>query len=213
MRYEWSLFELHRLIILEERFTELKELLGSNLNLDILAIDEHTTRIDLLQENDDGINRFILFRNSKMRVPMVLCFAGEDQWIQLFCGWLKSQGVIVIPIELNAQAMLGIADEIIGLQSYDTKFIFDVTTTDRNLRKLELEVDKESFKFLTRNLTLHTALRDKIVPYIYHRSGMIIEKLPLTVISFLGAASVSHDKIVVSSWSNETLEKLLELTQ
>ncbi|CAR27415.1 hypothetical protein ZYGR_0I06890 [Zygosaccharomyces rouxii] len=213
MRYEWSLFELHRLIFLEERLTELKELLGSNLNLDKLAINEHTTRIDLLQEHDDSINRFTIFCNAEMRVPMVLCFAGEDQWIQLLCSWLKSQGVIVLPIELDSQAMLSVADEIIGLKSYDTKLIFDVTTTDRNLRKLELEVDKESFQRLTRELTSHTALQDIIVPYIYQRSGMIIEKLPLTMISFTGAASITHDKIVVSSWSNDTLKKLLEVVQ
>ncbi|GCE99144.1 hypothetical protein ZYGM_002530 [Zygosaccharomyces mellis] len=213
MRHEWTLFELHRLIFLEEKFTELRDLFGPNLTLDTMVVNEHTTRLDLLLENNEDTSRFIIFRNPKIQVPMVLCFTGENQLIQLLSCWLKSQGVIVLPITLNPQAMLNMADSIRGLQFYDTKLIFDVNTTDKNLKKLELEVDKESFKLLTADLSSHTALRDKIVPYIYQQSGIITEKMPLTMISFAGAASITHNKIITSSWRNDTLEELLNLIQ
>lgn len=213
MRHEWSLFGLHRLISLEEQLTELKDLLGSNLNVDSTAIDDHRIRIDLVQEQEDGINQFTMFFDGRMRLPMVLCYTGADQWIHLFCSWLKSQGVIIWPVELDTQAMLQIADTIVGMQCYDTKFVFDVVTTDRNLKKMELEVDKASFRRLTSELKSPTALQESIVPYIYQRSGMLLDQLPLTIISFTGAASVTHSRIVLSSWSSDILNKLLGLIQ
>lgn len=211
MHHAWSLFALHKCISLEEYLPELGVLLGSTLDLNMSEIDLHCKRIDLKQLLTEGVNQFVAFANTEMQIPMVLCYTGDTQAIMLFTSWLKAQGVIVWPLELSSSAMIAIADTMVAKNYYDAKFVFDVVTHRKNLKKIEIEVDKQSFRALAGEKD--APLQESIIPYIHDRSGIVVGKLPLVLIAFAGFATVGMHVIQTSAWSSEHLRKLLQCIQ
>lgn len=211
MRHVWSSFALHRYISLEDALPELGRLFGSPLDLDVTEIDEHCKRIDLKQKLDEETNQFVAFSNVQLQTPMVLCSTGNNHTIMLFISWIRAQGVILWPLKLDTAAMVTIADAIGSQRCYDTRLVFELVTQGKHLKKIEIEVDKQSFRALAGEK--ESPLQKAIIPYIYERSGLVVDKLPLVLVTFTGVAAVSPHEIIISFWNIQVLRTLLECIQ
>lgn len=62
---------------------------------------------------------------------------------------------------------------------YNMRLVFEVDTDGKNLKNIELDIDKKSIYFLANEGTSKDPIVDSVFPHIHERTGLLCEELPL----------------------------------
>lgn len=222
MPHVWSFYALNKCIYLEEHLPALEALLGTTLSLGTRQIKSHHQidiakyrRTDLEQDLEESVGYFALLCKEDFQVPTLLGYSGKSYPKDTILEWLKSElGVIIFPVNLNQESMIDIADAFMLRNErqlsnyYDTKFLFDIDTQNENLKKMDIEIDKESVKILSSSLS--SPLNAAILPYIFQETGIQLTKLPLSMIVLTGLVKIKRDAIITAT--NMIEDKVLVTT-
>ncbi|QLG70288.1 hypothetical protein HG535_0A02260 [Zygotorulaspora mrakii] len=222
MIHEWSFYVLDGSINWRTQLGSLERLLRSSISIGNQVIYAEDSREGAKYvrkrfeiESEELISFMELVENKNFRIPTILSFAGNEYIKDLILGWIRSEcGVIILPIEFNGTFMIYVVDAIFYAstlhfsETYRTKLIYDVDTENKNLKKLELELDKDTLKTFT-DMEKRSVFEKCIMPYIREETGLILEKLTLSMISLAGFARIN--KRGISTFAN-TLETEILLT-
>ena len=234
MPYLWSFYALNKYITFNDRISEIEDILRSPISTSIYEFNETIngheansaySRIELDYDIEDSQSKFIVVGKKECKVPMILAYSGNHENIgSAFVDWLKSElAVVVWPISISKDMMIKISDAVVlpgnplyefeDYKWFNTKFLFDVDTTGGNLRKLEVEILKDSCMKLSKNSRLPYS--EAIIPYVYYQTGMKVLELPLTSISFTGYLKISEEGIIAVAFSlkNKILTTILTQSQ
>ncbi|AJP96633.1 Iml3p [Saccharomyces cerevisiae YJM1199] len=241
MPYTWKFLGISKQLPLENGIAQLNQLLNLEVDLDIQTIrvpsdpdggtaaDEYfryEMRLDISNLDEGTYSKFIFLGNSKMEVPMFLCYCGTDNRNEVVLQWLKAEyGVIMWPIKFEQKTMIKLADASIvhvtkenieQITWFSSKLYFEPETQDKNLRQFSIEIPRESCEGLALGYgnTMHP-YNDAIVPYIYNETGMAVERLPLTSVILAGHTKIMRESIVTSTRSlrNRVLAVVLQSIQ
>ena len=167
-------------------------------------------KLDTSNLDENTYSKFIFLGDSKMEVPMFLCYCGTNNRNEVVLKWLKAEyGVIMWPIRFDQMMMIKLADASIvhvtkenieQITWFSSKFYFEPVTHDKNLRQFNIEIPRESCEGLALGYgsTMHP-YNDAIVPYIYNETGMAVGRLPLTSIILAGHTKIMRESIVTST--------------
>lgn len=211
MPHVWSFYALNKCIYLEEHLSALEALLGSTLSLATRQIKpyhqvdiEEYKRIDLKQDLEESEGHFVLLCKKEFQVPALLSYSGNSYPKDIILEWLKSElGVVIYPVKLDSKSMIDIADAFMQTNErhistfYDTKFLLDIETQNENLKKMDIEIDKESVKILSSSQP--SPLNEAILPYIFQETGIRLPRLPLSMIVLTGLVKIKRDAIITAT--------------
>lgn len=214
MPHVWYFHALNESVDLKGNLGRLKEFLPGELTLDERDAN-NARRTTLIQDRGESVSRLVLFNEKKLEIPTVLAFTGDRDLLAAVLEWLKSViGVVMYRITLDQSMMLAIADAMCGGDRfYDSKFIFDVTTEDKNLTSMGIEVDKKSLRSLSAGQS--RPYQESVVPYVYEETGLLLKKLPMASIALLGHARIAKDTVTTleDDIEDKTLSTILESIQ
>ncbi|KOH00428.1 Iml3p [Saccharomyces eubayanus] len=241
MPYTWKFLGANKQLSLENAIPQLNQLLNLEVEFDVKTIQvpdgaddvsggneyiRSELRLDTSNLDENTYSKFIFLGNANMEVPMFLCYCGTNNHNEVVLQWLKAEyGIIMWPINFDQTMMIKLADASIvhvtkenveQITWFSSKFYFEPTTQDKNLKQFDIEIPRESCEGLA--LGHGNTMRpysDAIVPYIYNETGMAVGKLPLASIILAGHTKIMRETIVTSTRTlrNRVLTVLLQSIQ
>lgn len=199
MPHVWYFHALDESIDVKEFLERLQEVFSGQLTVE--SRDAHCSnsarRTTLTQDRGDSPDQFILVSDKELEIPTILAFSGDRDALAGFLEWLKSDiGVVMYRMILDQKSMFAVADAMCGKSQprfYDSKFLFEVTTENKSLTTIGIEVDRRSLRSLSANRD--RPYQESVVPYLYQETGMFLEKLSLTSIALTGHAKITKDGV------------------
>ncbi|CAI4055459.1 hypothetical protein SKDZ_02G2130 [Saccharomyces kudriavzevii ZP591] len=241
MPYTWKFLGINKQLSLENGIPQLNQLLNLEVDFDVQTIripsgpdsasanDEYIRyelKLTTSDLDEETYSKFILLGNSKMEVPMFLCYCGTNNRNEVVLQWLKAEfGVITWAINFDQTMMIKLADASIvhvtkenieQITWFSSKFSLEPVTQDKNLRQFNIEIPRESCEGLALGSgNTMCPYSDAIVPYIYNETGMALRKLPLTSIILAGHTKITRESIVTSTRTlrNRVLAVVLQSAQ
>lgn len=107
---------------------------------------------------------------------MKLAFSIIVKDLQFTNKWMTQIASYVLR---NTKSDLG--NEVYGIWHcwYNMRLVFEVDTDDKNLKNIELDIDKKSIYFLASEGTSEDPIADSVFPHIHERTGLLCGELPL----------------------------------
>ncbi|CCE61434.1 hypothetical protein TPHA_0A03580 [Tetrapisispora phaffii CBS 4417] len=225
MPYAWSFYAVDKYINLEEHYNELEKLFRNSLNIyknvieedqDLNSSTKNTYSCFELEYEVIGDGRFkiMCIENNDLEIPMVFCYAGTDErYSFIFIEWLKSEiNCIIWKLQFNNIQMIDICDTAVSPNSfnngnfnnidykfYNALFVFDLKTTDDNLKKMNFEVPASSCRKLFRSN--EKPFKNSILPYIYEETGIKTDIIPLNSITLLNHLKITKYNTITTAFS------------
>ncbi|CCF57920.1 hypothetical protein KAFR_0D02720 [Kazachstania africana CBS 2517] len=191
MPYIWNIYGLNKIIEWNAEVIEsLEEELDCVIQHDFDSKELISDKFNVTYDDCDG-NMYIC-----------LCFDLEQdnhrrESCDQFFKFLKNHtGVIIWPIKFDEIDMTGIIDCTIHEKEkwYDTKFEIS-TEPGKGIDKFVIELNASSCRSIC-NGSMENAYRDGILPYLYDKTGIKVEKLQINCIILTNLMTIYKDRIV-----------------
>lgn len=163
-----------------------------------------------ISEYDEKI---VIFSHQDWEIPTLIAIYSNDEPLKArVLDWLKNtQEAIIWPLLFNTSTMIQVTDRLLNKDNFVTvKLLFNTIgkTENDNIRTITIELEKESCSQLYNNELQERRAKDTgvdlennnilpltdcILPHIHDQSGIIVDKMPLTMINLMNEARITKE--------------------